>query len=80
MPDRSNLPTAARRATYLDTVLPREQAPATDPSCRAFGYLRGLQEQAVAVRFCFRSGTTLCLPYAWLRCSLRCSWLRLFMS
>lgn len=37
-----------------------------EESCRAFGYLRGLQDRAVMVRLCFRDGTSFCLPYAWL--------------
>lgn len=37
-----------------------------EASCRAFGYLRGLQDRALAVRFCFRNGNSVCLPYAWL--------------
>ncbi len=39
---------------------------AEEESCRAFGYLRGLQDRALAVRFCFRTGNSVCLPYAWL--------------
>jgi hypothetical protein len=35
-------------------------------SCKAFGYLRGIQDRALAVRFCFRNGNSVCLPYAWL--------------
>lgn len=37
-----------------------------EESCAAFGYLRGLTQRAEAVRFCFRDGTSLCLPYSWL--------------
>ena len=32
----------------------------------AFGYLRGLDARAIAVRFVFGSGTSLCMPYHWL--------------
>lgn len=35
-------------------------------ACGAFGYLRGLDARAIAVRFRFRSGTSVCMPYAWL--------------
>ena len=37
---------------------------AEEASCRAFGYLHGLQDRALAVRFCFRDGRSLCLSYA----------------
>lgn len=36
-----------------------EEAP-----CRAFGHLRGLQDKALAVRFIFRDGRCVCLPYS----------------
>jgi hypothetical protein len=42
------------------------EADGEEASCKAFGYLRGLQERALAVRFCFRSGNSICLPYSWL--------------
>jgi hypothetical protein len=37
-----------------------------EASCKAFGYLRGMQDRALAVRFCLRNGNSICLPYAWL--------------
>jgi len=42
------------------------EAEGEEASCKAFGYLRGLQDRALAVRFCFRSGNSICLPYGWL--------------
>lgn len=42
------------------------EAESEEASCKAFGYLRGLQDRALAVRFCFRNGNSICLPYAWL--------------
>ncbi len=45
----------------------RDDGPeAEEGACRAFGFLRGLHERAPAVRFVFRSGNALCLPYSWL--------------
>lgn len=49
------------------TAKPRaREAEGEEASCRAFGYLRGLQDRALALRFCFRDGNSICLPYAWL--------------
>ena len=42
------------------------EAEGEEASCKAFGYLRGLQDRALAVRFCLRSGNSFCLPYNWL--------------
>ncbi len=42
------------------------EAEGEEASCKAFGFLRGVQDRALAVRFCFRSGNTICLPYTWL--------------
>jgi|SRR5215469_15269182 len=44
---------------YRGTETEEEESP-----CRAFGYLRGIQDKAVAVRFMFRDGSCICLPYA----------------
>ena len=43
----------------------------TDPdigeaSCGAFGYLRGLRDQAAALELRFRNGNSMWFPYAWL--------------
>ena len=35
-------------------------------ACGAFGYMRGLDVRAIAVQFRFLSGTSVCMPYAWL--------------
>jgi len=37
-----------------------------EASCAAFGYLRGIRDQAVAVEFRFRDGNRSWFPYAWL--------------
>ena len=42
-----------------------EQVP-DENACAAYGYLRGLDARAIAVRLRFRNGTSLCLPYTWL--------------
>jgi hypothetical protein len=44
----------------------KEQKDKDEESVTAFGYLRGLRERAEAVRFVFRDGNSLCLPYSWL--------------
>ena len=42
------------------------EAEGEEASCKAFGYLRGIQDRALAVRLIFRNGNSLCLPYSWL--------------
>ena len=42
------------------------EADQEEAKCHAFGYLRGIQDRALAVRFIFRNGDSVCLPYAWL--------------
>lgn len=42
----------------------RDDAAEEEGSCRAFGYLRGVQDKALAVRFIFRSGNSVFLPYS----------------
>jgi hypothetical protein len=37
-----------------------------EASCKAFGYLRGIRDQAVAVEFRFRNGNSMWFPYSWL--------------
>jgi hypothetical protein len=39
---------------------------AEEESCRAFGYLRGLRERALAVEFRYRDGNSDWFPYSWL--------------
>jgi hypothetical protein len=47
--------------------LAKEKRPESDEdSCRAFGYLRGLQDKALAVEFRLRSGDREWYPYSWL--------------
>jgi len=49
------------------TTRQRSREPESEEaSCKAFGFLRGVQDRALAVRFCFRSGNSICLPYTWL--------------
>ncbi len=42
------------------------QSEGPEGSCAAFGYLRGLRDQAPAVEFRFSSGNSIWFPYAWL--------------
>lgn len=37
-----------------------------EASCAAFGYLRGIRDQAAAVEFRFRDGNSTWFPYSWL--------------
>jgi hypothetical protein len=37
-----------------------------EASCKAFGYLRGIRDQAAAVEFRFRDGESMWFPYGWL--------------
>jgi hypothetical protein len=39
---------------------------AEEASCAAFGYLRGIRDQAAAVEFRFRDGHSMWFPYGWL--------------
>ncbi len=55
----------ARSSPVTPPVKGNEQE-GEEAHCGAFGYLRGLDARAIAVRFCFRSGTSVCMPYAWL--------------
>lgn len=41
-------------------------AEGAEASCAAFGYLRGIREQAAAVEFRFRDGNSMWFPYGWL--------------
>ncbi len=42
------------------------EAEAAEASCGAFGYLRGLRDQAAAIELRFKSGNSMWFPYAWL--------------
>jgi hypothetical protein len=42
------------------------EADGAEASCAAFGYLRGIQDQAAAVEFRFRGGNSMFFPYGWL--------------
>ena len=37
-----------------------------EASCKAFGYLRGIRDQSLAVELRFRDGNSVWFPYAWL--------------
>ena len=39
---------------------------ASESSCRAFGYLRGIRDHSAAVEFRFRDGNSMWFPYSWL--------------
>jgi hypothetical protein len=41
-------------------------AEAEEDHCRAFGYMRGLQEKALAIEFRLRTGDREWFPYSWL--------------
>lgn len=49
---------------------PSKQEPAPpdggEASCAAFGYLRGIRDQAAAIEFRFRDGNSTWFPYNWL--------------
>jgi hypothetical protein len=55
----------AHPAPATPSVKSTEQSSEED-HCGAFGYVRGLDARAIAVRFCFRNGTSVCMPYTWL--------------
>ncbi len=42
------------------------EAEEAEASCAAFGYLRGIRDQAAAVEFRFRDGNSTWFPYGWL--------------
>ena len=48
--------------------LPKKEAEAEEgeASCVAFGYLRGIRDQAGAIEFRFRDGNSAWFPYGWL--------------
>ena len=50
------------------TTLSKEEAESeeVEASCAAFGYLRGIRDQAAAVEFRFRDGNSAWFPYHWL--------------
>ena len=41
-------------------------ADGAEASCAAFGYLRGIRDQAASVEFRFRDGNSMWFPYGWL--------------
>jgi hypothetical protein len=42
------------------------EADGGEASCGAFGYLRGIRDQATSVEFRFRSGNSTFFPYGWM--------------
>src|SRR5437870_278270 len=52
----------------LSGILQSKEAEADggEASCGAFGYLRGIRDQAAAVEFRFRDGNSFWFPYGWL--------------
>lgn len=42
------------------------EAEGSEESCAAFGYLRGIRDQASAVEFRFRDGNSMWFPYSWM--------------
>jgi hypothetical protein len=57
-------PTPAGLAAYLQTKEP--EAEGAEGSCGAFGYLRGIRDQATSVEFRFRDGNSTFFPYGWM--------------
>ncbi len=73
MGDEAEALDLARRSSHLGPALdrlpkktepPREEA--VEEECAAFGYLRGIREQAVSLEFRLRTGNTQSFPYSWL--------------
>src|ERR1700688_256168 len=57
-------PPPAGLSAYLQTK--EEEAEGTEASCKAFGYLRGIRDQATSVEFRFRDGNSTFFPYGWM--------------
>jgi hypothetical protein len=57
-------PPPAGLGAYLQTK--EEEAEGTEASCKAFGYLRGIRDQATSVEFRFRAGNSTFFPYGWM--------------
>jgi hypothetical protein len=57
-------PAPAGLNAYLQTK--EAEADGTEASCKAFGYLRGIRDQATSVEFRFRDGNSTWFPYGWM--------------
>src|ERR1700730_1406393 len=57
-------PPPAGLSAYLKTK--EYEAEGTEASCGAFGYLRGIRDQATSVEFRFRNGNSTWFPYGWM--------------
>jgi hypothetical protein len=59
---RNNSPTG------ISDILQAKEAEAddTEASCKAFGYLRGIRDQATSVEFRFKDGNSTFFPYSWM--------------
>jgi len=44
----------------------KEAEPDEVASCKAFGYLRGIRDQATSIEFRFREGNSVFFPYGWM--------------
>jgi hypothetical protein len=63
--DRSQRnPPPAGIAAYLQTK--EGEAEGAEASCKAFGYLRGIRDQATSVEFRFLDGNSTFFPYGWM--------------
>lgn len=51
-------------SAYLQTK--DSEADGGEASCKAFGYLRGIRDQATSVEFRFRDGNSTFFPYSWM--------------
>jgi len=60
---RGNQPPPGRISAYLQA---KEAEPDEVASCKAFGYLRGIRDQATSIEFRFREGNSVFFPYGWM--------------
>lgn len=62
--DRVQRNTPSGLSAYLQSK--EADADGTEGSCKAFGYLRGIRDQATSVEFRFRDGNSTFFPYSWM--------------
>ena len=69
MPSEADLVTLFGHKSHTASLAVKEKerpAETDEESCPAFGYLRGLQDKALAIEFRFRNGDHEWFPYSWL--------------
>src|SRR5271154_4086397 len=69
--DEPTHPERSRRSPPMDALNEILQAKegetdGTEASCKAFGYLRGIRDQATSVEFRFKDGNSTFFPYGWM--------------